>query len=410
LLIAAIATACFLSKVDAAEQRECNQWTDEQVKTEYAKLPTEPEDDPEKWRTALWEDLALCGYLWDWNSEHSLAILQWWNTSGAVNDHLSSLAMNHYLSIAGGHPTYPREGLNFGAGIDVGLVSWGEDGNRASFNPKTVSGSYRININQDLWWNGGFPHGDILHEIVHLQMHVASDYQSAPPHHTAEFRRAMMDAHINLNPYFDHGHTGEACRIAALLDLGLAGCDGEPWAVVSYSFEPHPEDAAPQTTPPAWTPLEVSEQTVTGNWASMSELHTGWWVWQMHRADGLDAYVACRTDTGDLHRKMHGGAWSETDVPGIRGHFGFAASHFIESAMADIAHACKIDVIQPEPENPEPAEVTPPTSVTIDPATGETILTYVVGSITCVIRSSGSMDCTDTSSKQGSGGAPSSAP
>lgn len=399
--VAAVAIAAISTSFASSEaaRSSCNEWSDDVVLAELAALPAEPQDDPEQYRTGLWETMALCGYLWDANPEEDLRMLEWRLTPRGLDDHLDSLAMKWYLSREGRHPTYPKHGLNYGARIEVHLVSWGIDGHYALFSPEHVYGAYRIRINRDHWAKGGFPNSDLLHELAHLQDYVSNKYSTEHPPHNAEFRRTLMDAHLHLNPHFDFLQIDHACRIANLVGIEVSGCDGEPWELVSYSFDPLPQ-AEPSPTPPSWTPLEVTELTVTGNWTGMSELHTGWWVWQMHQADGLDAYVACRPDTGELHQRHHGGDWTQTTVQGVRAHFGFADRHFIDSAMADIAHACKVEVESGEPEeteDPAPIEITEPSSITIDAVTGETIWTYIFGTLTCVIRSGGSANCTDSS-------------
>lgn len=99
----------------------------------------------------------------------------------------------------------------------------------------------------------------------------------------------------------------------------------------------------PSASPPDADLFEVSALAVTGNWAGATEEGSGWAIWHMHRADGPDAYAACRTDTGALHSKAHGDAWEPTTVEGLRDHFSFASWYFVDHIMQDIGRACEVN-------------------------------------------------------------------
>jgi hypothetical protein len=115
---------------------------------------------------------------------------------------------------------------------------------------------------------------------------------------------------------------------------------------------PQSDQAQRSATPPNWSPLTIHALTTTGNWSSQIDTG-GWGVWQMHRADGPDAYAACDTVSGALHLKTHGGSWRSTTIAGFRAHFGFAIAFFIDHIIEDIASNCGATVSQPEVE-PEP--------------------------------------------------------
>lgn len=97
----------------------------------------------------------------------------------------------------------------------------------------------------------------------------------------------------------------------------------------------------PSTEPPSdVSPYPVSEGSVTGNFFTGED--GNWTVWGMYRADGADAYAACRTDTGALHARTHGGVWAPSTVEGLRGHFGFAPWYFVDYIMQDIGRSCGV--------------------------------------------------------------------
>lgn len=132
------------------------------------------------------------------------------------------------------------------------------------------------------------------------------------------------------------GTARAAARRTDLLDGLTNVCKLDPAAVGAASTV-----ESERTGPPDGQPFESSPLAVTGNWAS-TEAEGGWSVWQMHRADGPDAYAACRPEQGALHARTHGGAWSATTVAGLREQFDFAPWYFVDHIMEDIGKSCGV--------------------------------------------------------------------
>ena len=103
--------------------------------------------------------------------------------------------------------------------------------------------------------------------------------------------------------------------------------------------------------PPDWNLNEPATGMATGHWTSAGpvigqsvEEGGGWMVWQMYRAGGPDAYVACRPESGVLHAKAHGGDWSTTAAQGLVDLFSFAPWHKSASLVSDIGSKCGVPV------------------------------------------------------------------
>ena len=128
---------------------------------------------------------------------------------------------------------------------------------------------------------------------------------------------------------------------------------------------------ATPTGPPDWNLIESTAGMVTGNWSragpvlGMSAEEGGdWMVWQMHRANGADAYAACRQDSGSLYQKTHGGGWSSSGVLSLRAQFDFAAWHFIDHIMQDIGKSCGVHAPALGPSGQQTTDVPDPQPTT----------------------------------------------
>lgn len=104
------------------------------------------------------------------------------------------------------------------------------------------------------------------------------------------------------------------------------------------------EPAGVQAGPPDWSPHHTTTGSLTGHWSSVSEEGNDWQIWQMYRADGPDAYVACRSGSGALGSKTEGGEWATTTARGLVDLFSFAEWHWAASAIGDIGRNCGVSV------------------------------------------------------------------
>ena len=101
------------------------------------------------------------------------------------------------------------------------------------------------------------------------------------------------------------------------------------------------EQRQTSTGPPDEVLIHSTDGLVTGNYHQIEEWE-GWSTWQMHHADGPDAYAACQLDSGVLHGKTHGGDWSQSSVQGLRALFGFAEWYWIDMIMQGIGETCGV--------------------------------------------------------------------
>lgn len=346
--VAALLASVATSRAEEPAPLTCNQWDAELVQSGVEALPLESPLDPQAYRTALWEEMALCGYEWDFQGDSlvDLLYLEWPKT---LTEIMSSRAEALYRQMTGRGAAYPRDGLNYGACIEVRL------GNgrfvypppRAWLSPGVIptdeclwgSQAYLIGVNRNLWTLGGFPHSDLLHELVHLQLHISNGHLSTQPLHDGAFRSALMKAHINFNPWFDAGHVVAACELADQIEVEVPECSAGPpylFRTVKYGGGPVPEDQIERLPYIEWQP--DPNDPATGKITVTTDPETGLRTWTFVQPSGTTRTVA-----------------------------------------------------EPAPTTWEPSKVE------IDPKTGETITTYTVGTITCVIRSSGSSNCTDSS-------------